>query len=376
MFESLSYLALQQYWWIIISLLGGILVFLMFVQGGQSMLGSVAKTDMEKSIVVNTLGRKWELTFTTLVLFGGACFAAFPLFYATSFGGAYWAWIAILFCFSIQAVAYEYRNKVGNVLGQKGYESFLFINGTLGVILIGVAVGTFYTGSSFTVDEYNLSYWKYASHGLEAALNITNVALGLALYFLTKILGAQYLIKMVDHKEIVERAHKQIKIAVIPFLVTFLGFVALLLINSGYTYDPVSKIVSLEAHKYLNNLLAMPAVLIIFLVGVVAVLLGIFFSMFKSSENGIFFSGVGTVFTVFAVLLLAGLNNTPFYPSISSIQSSLTIENASSSKFTLTVMSYVSLLVPFVLAYIIYVWRLMDGKKMTEEEIKNTPESY
>lgn len=377
MFENLSHLALQQYWWVIVSLLGGLLVFLMFVQGGQTLLGTIAKTEMQKSILVNLLGRKWELGFTTLVTFGGAAFAAFPLFYSTSFGGAYWVWIAILFCFTIQAVSYEYRNKASNFLGQKTYETFLFINGSAGVILIGVAVGTFFTGSNFEINNMNQSFWHGTLGGVEGAFDITNVALGLAIFFLVRILASQYFVKQTDEPTIIENSFKQIKISTIPFLVFFLYFAISLLLISGYAYDPESKFVFIEKFKYFHNLIQMPIVAIIFLLGVVAVLFGIGISIFKKSINGIYFTGVGTVFTVFAVLLIAGLNNTSFYPSTwDRLQSSLTIENASSSQFTLKTMAYVSLLVPFVLGYIIYVWRLMDKKNINEEDINNNPQSY
>ncbi|MEI7596999.1 MAG: cytochrome d ubiquinol oxidase subunit II [Bacteroidota bacterium] len=376
MFENLSHLALQQYWWVIVSLLGGLLVFLMFVQGGQTLLGTIAKTEMQKSILVNILGRKWELGYTTLVTFGGAAFAAFPLFYSTSFGGAYWVWIAILFCYTIQAVSYEFRTKAGNFLGQKTYETFLFINGSVGVILIGVAVGTFFTGSNFEIDNMNLSYWRNSLGGLEGAFDFTNLSLGFAIFFLARILGSQYFIKMTDEPTIIENSFKQIKYSTLPFLVFFLYFAGALLLGSGFAYDPTSKLVFVEKYKYFHNLIEMPIVAVIFLLGVVGVLAGIGLSIFKKNINAMFFSGTGTVLTVFAVLLLAGLNNTSFYPSIYDPQSSLTIENASSSIFTLKTMSYVSLIVPFVLAYIVYIWRLMDKKNINEEEINNTPQSY
>jgi len=376
MFEQLSHLFLQQYWWVLVSLLGGILAFLMFVQGGQSLLGTIGKTAMEKSILVNILGRKWELGFTTLVTFGGAAFAAFPLFYATSFGGAYWLWIAILFCFTIQAVSYEFRNKAGNFIGQRAYESFLFINGSLGVILLGVAVASFFTGSDFYIDELNRSYWGNSLHGLENLTDFMNLSLGFALFFLARILGAQYFIMMSDNKEILSRSFIQIKKGILPFLAFFLFFAVSLLVSDGYAYDPNSKLIYSEAYKYLNNLLEMPLVAALFLIGVIGVLIGIYLSLFKKYSKALYFSGIGTVLTVFSVLLIAGLNNTAFYPSLRDFQSSLTIENASSSKFTLTTMTYVSIMIPFILAYIIYVWRLMDKKKITEEEIKNTPQSY
>ena len=375
MIENLSHLALQQYWWVIVSLLGGLLVFLFFVQGGQTLLNTIGKTEEEKSILVNIIGRKWEITFTTLVTFGGAAFAAFPLFYSTSFGGAYWVWILILFCFIIQAVSFEFRTKAGNFLGQKTYETFLFVNGSLGVFLIGVAVGTFFTGSNFRIDEMNSSYWTNSLKGVEALFDLTNLALGFTLVFLARILGAQYFIRLTDHKGIIERAQKQILINSGLFLVFFLYFAISLILSSGYTYD-ANGIVFIEKFKYLHNLIQMPIVGILFLIGVVLVLLGLFISIINKKSVAIFFTGIGTVLTVFSVFLISGLNNTSFYPSITDTQSSLTIVNASSSLFTLKTMTYVSILVPFVLAYIVYVWRLMDSKKINADEINNTPESY
>jgi cytochrome d ubiquinol oxidase subunit II len=376
MFETLTLFQLQQYWWILVSVLGGLLIFLMFVQGGQTILNSIAKTEDEKNILINSLGRKWEFTFTTLVTFGGAIFASFPLFYSTSFGGAYWVWIIILFCFVIQAVSYEFRRKPKNFLGRKTFDTFLFINGSLGVILIGAAVSTFFTGSEFSVNAYNLSKWENPLRGLEAALNITNVALGLAVFFLARILGAMYFINNVNHQEIQQRAKKQVKWNSIMFLVFFLFFAVKLLLMDGFNYDAQTKVVCMENLKYLHNLLEMPIVLILFLLGVVAVLTGIFISVFKSSSKGIWFSGIGTFLTVFSLLLIAGFNHTAFYPSTYDLQSSLTIENASSSHYTLTAMSYVSLLIPFVIAYIYFAWRAMDKKKIDAEEINKEEHSY
>ncbi len=376
MFETLSHLALQQYWWIIISLLGSLLVFLMFVQGGQTLLYALGKTEMERTILVNSLGRKWEFTFTTLVTFGGAFFASFPLFYSTSFGGAYWVWMLILFCFIIQAISYEYRTKPNNFLGTKTYESFLFINGALGTILIGTAVATFFTGSQFSVNDMNSSRWETNFYGLEAALNLHNLSLGLAVFFLSRVLGLLYFMNNVDNEPILERARKQLWYNSIPFLVFFLTFLAWLLLRDGFAYDPTTKVVFMEPFKYLHNFLAMPFVLIFLLVGVVLVLVGLVVSLFQKSTKGIWFSGIGTVLTVFSLFLVAGFNHTSFYPSTFDLQSSLTIENSSSSNYTLTAMSYVSLFVPFVLAYIYFAWKAIDKTKINEEELNKESHIY
>lgn len=376
MFENLSHLALQQYWWVIISLLAGILIFLMFVQGGQTFIYILGKSGIEQKMIVNSLGRKWEFTFTTLVTFGGAFFASFPLFYSTSFGGAYWVWMAILFCFIIQAVAYEFRTKPNNFLGQKTYEIFLFINGALGTLLIGTAVGTFFTGSEFSVNEMNFSRWETPFHGLEAILNIQNIALGITILFLARILGLLYIMNSIDNKEILKRAHKQLWYNAIPFVLFFLFFSIRLLLIEGFAVDPDTHEVFIEPNKYLHNFLQMPLNLIIFLSGVILVLWGIISSLLKENSKGIWFSGSGTVLTVFSLFILAGFNHTAFYPSTFDLQSSLTIENASSSKYTLTVMSYVSLLVPFVAAYIWYAWRSINRKRITKEEMQEESHAY
>jgi cytochrome d ubiquinol oxidase subunit II len=387
MFESLSLLTLQQYWWMIVSLLGALLVFLMFVQGGQTLLFQLGKTETEKKILINSLGRKWEFTFTTLVTFGGAFFASFPLFYSTSFGGAYWVWIAILFCFIIQAVSYEFRSKPNNFLGRKTYEIFLFINGALGTIWVGTAVSTFFTGSQFSVQKENLaeyanpviSQWQGPAHGLEAVLNWHNVALGLAIFFLARILATLYFMNTVDEKNILDRAKKQLLVNTVPFLVFFLAYVIALILSKGFAVDPVTGIVSMEDYKYLHNLLAMPAVLILFLAGVGLVLWGIILPLWKfekCSSKGIWFAGFGTILTVFAVFLLAGFNNTAYYPSTYDLQSSLTIRNSSSSHYTLTAMSYVSLMVPFVLAYIGYAWASLNKKKIDIAEMEGDEHTY
>ncbi len=380
MFETLSLLALQQYWWIIVSILAAILVFLMFVQGGQTMIYCLGKTDMERTILVNALGRKWEFTFTTLVTFGGAFFASFPLFYATSFGGAYWVWMLILFAFIIQAVAYEYRSRAGNFLGKKTYEGFLFVNGLLGTVLVGTAVATFFTGSPFRLNMMNQVEWETPYRGLELAFNFAryetfvNLSLGLAVFFLARVLAIQYFMKSVDEENINARLKKKLIMNAAPFLVFFLFFVANLLLMKGYAVDPESKMVTMEAYKYLHNLLEMPVVLVIFILGVLIVLLGIIRPLmdYKKCHNKVLWhGGIGTFLTIFALFLVAGFNNTAFYPSYTDIQSSLTIENASSSHYTLTAMSYVSLMVPFVVAYIWYAWKAISNKKITAEEMED-----
>jgi len=376
MFENLSHLALQQYWWVLVSILGALFVFLTFVQGGQTLLYSVAKTELEKTIVLNTLGRKWEFGFTTLVTFGGAFFASFPLFYSTSFGGAYWVWLAILAAFVIQAVAYEYRKKPANLLGSKTFEIFLVLNGLLGTVLIGTAVGTFFNGAMFSLNNMNQVDWQTSFRGLEAVLTFHNVALGLAVFFLARVLGTLYFILTIDQEAIVKRSKKQLLYNTVPFLVFFLYFLIWLLLKEGFAVDPETGLVSLEKYKYLHNVLQMPLNTLILLIGVVGVLWGIISTLFLKKMKGFWFAGVGTVLTVFALFLLAGFNHTAFYPSIYDLQSSLTIQNASSSKFTLVAMSYVSLMIPFVLAYIIYFWRAMNRKKITEQEMQEESHVY
>jgi cytochrome d ubiquinol oxidase subunit II len=369
MFENLSYLALQQYWFVIVSLLGALLVFLMFVQGGQTFIYTIGKTKNERTIIVNTLGRKWEFTFTTLVTFGGAFFAAFPLFYATSFGGAYWVWMIILFAFVIQAVSYEFRSRVSNFLGQRTYDSFLFINGLVGTLLIGTAVATFFSGSQFSLNEMNNVHWQADSRGLEAALNPFNLALGLTVFFLARVLGLLYFMNTIDHEAIITRTKRHLLINAVPFVVFFLTFAIWLMLRDGFAVDPQSGVVSMEAFKYWHNLVQMPLVFVMFLVGVLLVLGGIGWSLLRTTSNGIWLTGPGTVLVVLCLFFLAGFNNTAFYPSAYDLQSSLTIQNSSSSEFTLTVMSYVSLAVPFVLGYIIFAWRAINNKKITEEEV-------
>lgn len=367
---------LQEYWWLLVSVLGGLLVFLLFVQGGQSMLLFTPK-GIDRNLIVNSVGSKWELTFTTLVVFGGAAFASFPLFYSTSFGGAYWLWILILFSFVLQAISYEFRRKRGNIYGTNTYNTFLFINGCVGCILLGVAVAMFYFGGDFTVSRGNLldstdpviSSWA-ASHGIEAIFSFKNLCLGFTVLFLARTLAALYMLNNVTGDE---RFSAFMRIATITngvvFVLFFLTFVGLLMTSTGYEYDPATGIVSERAFKYFHNLLEIPVAAVVFLLGVILVLTGIALPMVKKgATGGIWFAGIGTVLTVMSLFWIAGYNNTPFYPSITDPASSLTIRNASSSEFTLTVMSYVSLIIPFVLAYIWYVWRKLDSKKLTDAD--------
>jgi cytochrome d ubiquinol oxidase subunit II len=373
MFETLSHIALQQYWYFLVSLLGSILVFLLFVQGGQTLIFQLGKTDEDRTLIVNTIGSKWELTFTTLVTFGGAFFASFPLFYSTSFGGAYWVWIIILFAFIVQAVSYEYRSKPDNFLGKTTFDVFLFANGLLGTVLLGAAVSTFFTGSSFTVDADKHSHWTAATRGLEAAFNIQNLSLGLAVFFLSRVLACLYFFKTISNDVIIARAKKQLLYNAVPFLVFFLLFTGLLITKQGFAVNPATGEVFMEKFKYLHNLLQMPVVALMFLAGVVLVLAGIILPVIsheKHSEKAIWLAGPGTIVTVLAVFLLAGYNNTAFYPSTADLQSSLTISNASSSHYTLTAMSYVSLFIPVVLVYITWVWRSLTNKKNDISDMK------
>ena len=383
----ITYEFLQQYWWVIMSLLGGLLVFLVFVQGGQSMLGSLSRKDDEKKLLVNALGRKWEYTFTTLVVFGGAFFAAFPLFYSTSFGGAYWAWMILLFSFVMQAVSYEFQSKPGNIFGAGTYRVFLFLNGLIGTILLGVVVSSFFTGSEFTVGKGNIavlggtgnviSQWQSPFLGLELLADFRNLSLGLAIFFLARTLASLFFINRLNHEVLEKRSHKFVLYNGIPFVVFFLIFLIWTLFAEGYAIDPVTDIVYLEKMKYLNNFIDMPLVGIIFVLGVVAVLYGIVKSIIDFNyKKGIWLSGGGTVVTVMMLLINAGLNNTAYYPSSYDLQSSLTIFNSSSSFFTLSVMAVVSLLVPVVLGYIIYAWGILEKKKLGIDEVKKDGHVY
>jgi len=379
MIGSLSQELLQQLWWLIASVVGSLFLFLTFVQGGQTLLGSVAVTDLEKRLVINSLGRKWELTFTTLVLFGGALFAAFPLFYATSFGGAYRAWIAILFTFIIQAVSYEYRKKPDNLLGSAVYEIFLVINGSVGIFLIGAAVGTFFTGASFSLNEFNSVTWHGPLRGIEAANNLFNISLGVFLVFVARVLGGQYLLNSIDFSAAeTGRLEANLRRSVLRNFILLLPFLLIVLLRlitmSGYAVDPATGTVALEKGKYLANLLAMPQYLLLLLVGLVLVIWSVVLTVFKGSRKGIWFAGFGTVLVGLTVFGLAGYNNTAFYPSTYDPQSSLTIYNASSSHYTLTAMTYVALAVPFVLAYIAYFWNRMDSTKLSVGEVAGQEE--
>ncbi|MDR1381922.1 MAG: cytochrome d ubiquinol oxidase subunit II [Tannerella sp.] len=374
-----DYIFLQHYWWFLISLLGGLLVLLLFVQGGQSLLFTLGKNENEQKMLVNSTGRKWEFTFTTLVTFGGAFFASFPLFYSTSFGGAYWVWLLILLCFVLQAVSYEFQSKKGNLLGKKTYRIFLILNGILGPVLIGAAVGTFFNGAEFVVDKARLteigmpviSTWANPLHGLEAAFVLWNLFLGLAVFFLSRVLAILYFINNIDDEAVRERCRKRLPVEAILFLVFFLTFFVRLLIAEGFAVDPVTGEVFMEKYKYFNNFVQMPAVAIILLAGVVLVLFGIAKPVLsKSSTNGIWFAGAGTALTVLALLLCAGWNGTAYYPSLTDLQSSLTISNSCSSPFTLKVMTYVSFFIPLVLAYIFYAWRSIDMHKITRKEME------
>ncbi|GJG69221.1 cytochrome D ubiquinol oxidase subunit II [Prevotella lacticifex] len=374
----ITYSFLQHYWWFIISLLGGILVFLLFVQGANTMIFSLGKTSEERRLVINSTGRKWEFTFTTLVTFGGAFFASFPLFYSTSFGGAYWLWMIILFSFVIQAVSYEFQNKIGNFLGPRTFQICLVINGIVGPLLLGGAVATFFDGSNFTVDKMNIannfqpviSRWANASCGLDALLDIYNVIFGVAVLFLARVLGLLYMTNNIDDDSLRQRMRRSLIWNSAAFLVFFLIFFVHVLVKDGYAYYSDGVIV-MEPMKYLHNLFANPFVLILLLAGVVSLLAGIIMTIVKSGFiKGIWLSGFGTVMAVTAIFLMAGWNNTAYYPSNVDLQSSLTIANSCSSEFTLRTMAVVSLLVPFVLAYIYYAWRSIDSKKLDRQELK------
>ena len=374
----ITYEFLQQYWWFLISLLGGLLVFLLFVQGGNALIFLAGKTEEERQLLVNSTGRKWELTFTTLVTFGGAFFASFPLFYSTSFGGAYWVWIAILITFVFQAVSYEFQNKAGNLLGKNAFRVFLMLNGLLAPLLIGTAVGTFFTGSSFVVNKDAvadlgapvISRWMGEWGGLEAVSVPFNVGFGLLVMTLAIVLGALYAINNINHETLREQLRRCLKKAFISFLTILVLVLLLLLTMDGFAVD-ADGVVAMEPYKYLHNLLEMPVVLILFLVGAVLVVAGVALTLFKPKfSRGIWLAGPGTVFVVMALFMIAGYNGTAYYPSTADLQSSLTIQNSSSSEFTLTAMSIVSLIIPFVVAYIAYFWYKMDRRSLTAQELK------
>ena len=377
-------LFLQHYWWFLISLLGALLVFLLFVQGGQGLLYTMGRTEAERDLVVNALGRKWEFTFTTLVTFGGAFFASFPLFYSTSFGGAFYVWMAILLVFVVQAVSYEYRRKPSNVLGQRTYEAFLVLNGVAGPLLLGVAVGTFFTGAEFTVNRMNMaavggdtaiSQWATPWHGLEALTDARNLLLGVAVFALSRVLAFHFFLNNLDDETLRLRARRLSCGYSRLCLAAFRAVFGWLLCSDGRAIDPASGTVSIEPYKYLHNLLAMPAVAIVLLAGVAAVLWGLWSGGRNGSRRAIWFSGAGTILTVLALLLLAGWNDTCYYPSLTDMQSSLAITNSSSSLFTLKVMSVVSLLIPFVAAYIWYAWRALT-RPISEREVEEAEHKY
>lgn len=373
---DITLLDLQIYWWLLVSVIGALFVFMTFVQGGQTLLYTLAKTEDERDLLINSLGRKWEITFSSLVMFGGALFAAFPLFYAVSFGGAYFVWMAILFCFIIQAVSYEYRKKPDNLFGEKFYEILLYINGSLGIFLIGVALGTLFTGGNFVVNDMNLSQWTKASYGLEAVFSPFNLAFGFMLVFLSRIQAALYFFNSVDNDAIVGRIKNVVKQNFFLFLPMFLYVVVSILISDGYVYDSQTQVVSIESMKFLHLFLDLPLLLVILLAGVATLLYGVYIALFKDSQKAIFFTGIGTVITVTIVMLILGVHNSVYYPSLSDMQSSLTIENSSGSYYTLSVMSVVSLLVPVVLGYIVAVWRSMDQTKITIDEVKSDSHHY
>ena len=382
----MTYECLQQYWWFLVSLLGALLVFLMFVQGANSMIFSLGANDVERRLIVNSTGRKWEFTFTTLVTFGGAFFASFPLFYSTSFGGAYWLWMIILFSFVVQAVSYEFQNKLGNLLGTRTFQWCLVANGIIGPLLLGGAVATFFNGSNFLVAKDNMvdgfelqpviSSWANASHGLDALLDPWNLVLGFAVFFLARVLGILYVMNNVNDENIRSRGSVRLVGASVPFVVLFVAFLVHVVLKDGYAYDPATGLISIVPLKYLDNLLTLWYVTVVLLIGVVLVLYGIVRTIVsKTYIGGIWPAGIGTVLTVLALLLTAGLNNTAYYPSNADLQSSLTIVNSCSSEFTLSVMAVVSILVPFVIAYIVYAWYSIDKKKLDKEEI-STDEAY
>ena len=380
----MTYDFLQHYWWFIISLLGALLVFLLFVQGANSMIFQLGKTEEERRMLINSTGRKWEFTFTTLVTFGGAFFASFPLFYSTSFGGAYWVWVLILFTFIIQAISYEFQNKAGNLLGVRTFQTGLIINGILGPLLLGGAVATFFTGSNFIVEKGNItdftqpviSHWANGSRGLDVLLNPWVVIFGISVVFLARILGTLYINNNVNDDIIRGRVRKQLLVNTVLFLLFFLPFLIVTLVGEGYAVNEAGVIV-MEPMKYLNNLLAMWPLAIILLVGVVLLLFGIVKTVLKPEYvRGIWPAGIGVVLVVLVLFLIAGWNNTAYYPSTAELQSSLTLQNSSSSEFTLKAMFYVSFLVPFVLAYIVYAWRAIDKKAIDRKEIAEDDHAY
>lgn len=382
----ITYTFLQQYWWFLVALLGGLLVFLLFVQGANSLIFSLGRTEEERALIVNSTGRKWEFTFTTLVTFGGAFFAAFPLFYSTSFGGAYWVWMLILATFIFQAVSYEFQSKAGNLLGRNTYRRLLVANGILGPLLLGMAVATFFTGSAFVVEKDvmgesgmlvpAISRWANAWHGLDAVAQPWNLVFGMAVVFLARVLGSLYLLDNLADEALRPRIRRQVLADTVPFLICFLAFVVYLLTKAGFAVDETGA-VSLVPYKYLTNFLEMPATLVLFAVGVVLVLFGVVGTLVRPTfVRGIWPAGIGTVLTVVALFLVAGYNGTSYYPSTADLQSSLTLTNSCSSLFTLKTMAWVSLLIPFVLAYIIYAWHAIDRKGLSGKELETDEHKY
>ena len=374
----MTYVFMQHYWWFLISLLGALLVFLMFVQGANSMIFSLADDEMERKMLVNSTGRKWEFTFTTLVTFGGAFFASFPLFYSTSFGGAYWLWMIILFSFVLQAVSYEFQNKLGNIFGPKLFQWFLVINGILGPLLLGGAVATFFNGSNFVVNKMNIvddmqpviSNWANSSHGLDALLDPWNLIFAFAVFFLARILGVLYIINNVNDDKLREKARVKLAYSAVTFLILFLAFLVRTLLKDGYACDPETGVIFMEPMKYLHNFVSLWYVSLILVIGVVLLLYSIYTTVRKPDYiSGIWPGGIGVVLVVLCLLLYAGWNNTAYYPSNADLQSSLTLANSCSSEFTLSVMTIVSFFIPIVLAYIFYAWRAIDKKKIDREEL-------
>ncbi|HCT93869.1 MAG: cytochrome C oxidase assembly protein [Bacteroidetes bacterium GWE2_39_28] len=368
---------LQHYWWLLVSLLGSILVFLMFVQGGQSLLFGIVKSKEEKTLLINALGHKWELTFTTLVTFGGSIFASFPLYYSTSFGGAYWLWMSILFLFVVQAVSFEYRGKAGNLLGSRTYEIFLFLNGFFGSLLLGVAVGTFFTGGSFVMNKMNItnsihpviSYWTNGWHGLDAIANPFNLLMGIVVYLAARTLGLLYVIKQIDLDSLVAKAKVQIKVTGVAFILGFVGLLIALFTMTGHSVSPENGVISAVKYKYFFNMaeLIWPAIMLI--CGVLLVLYGIGTSLFSKGKFSFYITGGGGVLAVWSILICAAFNNTAFFVSTVDMQQSLTLYNSSSSEFTLKVMAYASLFIPFVIGYVIFVWRTLSKTKISDTDL-------
>lgn len=380
----MTYDFFQQYWWFLVSLLGALLAFMMFVQGANSVMFSLSGNADERRMIVNSTGRKWEITFTTLVTFGGAFFASFPLFYSTSFGGAYWLWMIILFTFVLQAVSYEFQNKAGNLLGAKTFQWFLIINGVVGPFLLGVAISTFFNGADFVVGKANIvgyacptvSRWTGGGNGLEALLNGWNIIFGLAVMFLARVLGILYIMNNVDNENIRCRASVRLIGSLVPFLIFFVTSLVHIFLKDGYAYNPANDKIYIEPYKYFTNMIELWPLSVLLLIGVLLFLYGSLRTIIsKTYIRGIWPAGIGAVLAVLSLLLCVGLNGTAYYPSLADLQSSLTISNSCSSEFTLGIMSGVSLLIPFVLAYIVYVWRVMDGKKITEKDVKES-EAY